>query len=234
MMENVGKRADVDVDNMEEKVQTASPEPIKESNLSVVKETKGKMGGAKKAVRFAKDLDISPAPGVSATADVLPQVSTILPKPSAPPLGDIVERAAPLDISAKSPFSEAAAAAAPKISRFRASRSIASPPVMSPIFEPTRTRTVPTGPLDTTLSSKIVERDVHIGDATEPDGLDPALLQQEVATEYYKRRNLMVQKQGGFKGPEDEEERTGRIELTEEEGGRKKVSRFMAARLARD
>lgn len=80
----------------------------------------------------------------------------------------------------------------------------------------------------------IVEKEVALGSAPEPDMHDPALLQQEVATEYYKKRNLMVQKQGGFRDMDAEiEERTGRVELTEVEGGPKKMSRFMAARLAR-
>ena len=65
----------------------------------------------------------------------------------------------------------------------------------------------------------------------EPDEFDPALLSQEVATEYHKMRNRMIQRQGGFlKNDEDE---SGIVPLDEEEGGPKKVSRFKAARLAR-
>jgi len=64
---------------------------------------------------------------------------------------------------------------------------------------------------------------------SDPDELDPALLQQEVATEYYRVRNRMIQKQGGFKNQEDEDHR---VEF-DEEGRPKKVSRFKAARFAR-
>ncbi|KAF6227164.1 hypothetical protein HO133_008606 [Letharia lupina] len=63
----------------------------------------------------------------------------------------------------------------------------------------------------------------------EPDEFDPALLQQEVKTEYHKMRNRMIQRQGGFTAPEDGAE----VPLTEAEGGPKKMSRFKAARLGR-
>ena len=63
----------------------------------------------------------------------------------------------------------------------------------------------------------------------EPDEMDPQLLHQEVATEYHRMRNRMIQRQGGFMM----EEESKIIPLTEEEGGPKKVSRFKAARLAR-
>ena len=61
----------------------------------------------------------------------------------------------------------------------------------------------------------------------EPDDFDPALLQQEVKTEYHKVRNRMIQRQGGFTDPADGAE----VPLTEAEGGPKKMSRFKAARL---
>ena len=64
---------------------------------------------------------------------------------------------------------------------------------------------------------------------TEPDEFDPALLQQEVKTEYHKVRNRMIQRQGGFTDPDEGPE----IPLTEAEGGPKKMSRFKAARLGR-
>jgi unconventional prefoldin RPB5 interactor 1 len=63
----------------------------------------------------------------------------------------------------------------------------------------------------------------------EPDALDPQILHQEVAIEYHRIRNRMIQKQGGFMKEEESEF----VPLTEEEGGPKKLSRFKAARLAR-
>ena len=66
----------------------------------------------------------------------------------------------------------------------------------------------------------------------EPDEFDSALLQQEVATEYHKIRNRMIQRQGGFAAREDVDEE-GREPLREDEGGGKKMSRFKAARLGK-
>ena len=64
----------------------------------------------------------------------------------------------------------------------------------------------------------------------EPDEYDPALLQQEVATEYHKMRNRMIARQGGFMAQDEEK---AEVPLSEAEGGRKKVSRFKAARLGK-
>lgn len=66
----------------------------------------------------------------------------------------------------------------------------------------------------------------------EPDELEPSLLQHQVATEYHLMRNRMIQRQGGFLASTEEEASGGMVRL-DEEGGRKKVSRFKAARLRR-
>lgn len=67
--------------------------------------------------------------------------------------------------------------------------------------------------------------------AVEPDGLDASLLQQQVATEYHRMRNRMIQRQGGFLASAEEESSGGLVRL-DEGGGGKKVSRFKAARLS--
>lgn len=68
--------------------------------------------------------------------------------------------------------------------------------------------------------------------AVGPDEFDPALVRQEVSTEYHRMRNRMIQKQGGFMAnPEDDE--SGEVPSAEIEGGRKKISRFKAARLGK-
>lgn len=59
-----------------------------------------------------------------------------------------------------------------------------------------------------------------------PSELDAALQRQEVAVEYFKTRNKMIQKEGGFL-PREEEEMYVPLD-----DSRKKVSRFKAARLA--
>ena len=57
-----------------------------------------------------------------------------------------------------------------------------------------------------------------------PSELDPTIHRQEVAVEYFKTRNKMIQKEGGFL-PREEEEMYVPLD------GRKKMSRFKAARL---
>ncbi|KAI0999848.1 hypothetical protein K3495_g8349 [Podosphaera aphanis] len=91
-------------------------------------------------------------------------------------------------------------------------------------------RTIPEGPPGIPLAETIIEHD-SLTDvpAIEPEEIDPHLLQQEIATEYYRMRNIMIQRQGGFMKENESE----RVEFTEEEGGPKKISRFKAARLAR-
>lgn len=81
-------------------------------------------------------------------------------------------------------------------------------------------------------ANTIIERPYssHPTAPTGPDDFDPALLQQQVKTEYNKMRNRMIQRQGGFAAPEDSAE----VPLTEAEGGPKKMSRFKAARLGRE
>jgi len=89
----------------------------------------------------------------------------------------------------------------------------------------------PDGPPGRTHLSNIIERKVpsNAVDAPDPDNMDSYLLRQEVAVEYHRMRNRMIQREGGFLPRDGQEER---VPLTEEEGGSgKKVSRFKAARL---
>lgn len=80
------------------------------------------------------------------------------------------------------------------------------------------------------LAATVTERETPTRDSvTEPNETNPHLLRQEVAIEYYKIRNRMIQRQGGFMKENESE----RVEFTEEEGGPKKMSRFKAARLAK-
>ena len=93
----------------------------------------------------------------------------------------------------------------------------------------------PPKPSSNPVLSSIIERPYAPSTDTtttppEPDSYDPALLQQEVATEYHKMRNRMIARQGGFMAHEEEK---AEVPLSEAEGGRKKVSRFKAARLGK-
>lgn len=102
------------------------------------------------------------------------------------------------------------------------------PPANAP---PSPTNSLAPAPPKSIHANTIIERPYSTNSTTpaEPDEFDPALLQQEVRTEYHKMRNRMIQRQGGFTAPEDGPE----VPLTEAEGGPKKMSRFKAARLGK-
>lgn len=104
-----------------------------------------------------------------------------------------------------------------------------SPP--SPPNAPQPTTPHPPTPPKHIHANTIIERPYSStsNTPTEPDEFDPALLRQEVKTEYNQLRNRMIQRQGGFTAPEDGPE----VPLTEAEGGPKKLSRFKAARLGK-
>ena len=97
-----------------------------------------------------------------------------------------------------------------------------------------RIRRVPEGPAGQIQSSTLVERPRNsdpIEAAVEPDELDPGLLHQEVALQYHRMHNRIIQRKGGFT-QKDEEEGEDEDAILEDERGRK-MSMFKAARLAR-
>lgn len=217
--------------------ETAQPEPQASSMKSQGKAKE------KKGVRWATELDIAPE------QETQPAVK---PKPAAPkvplvnPIGDIVEHGAAVTApAAQEPESEEPEP--PKrVSRFKKERAstgkaaaapavVASPPP-GPLQLPQRFReshstppTEPTPPEDQILASQVVERSVSSA-PQEPDDMDDELLYRAAAVEYNRLRNRMIQKEGGFMKPEEEQEM---VPIPEEEGGPKRMSRFKAARLAR-
>jgi unconventional prefoldin RPB5 interactor 1 len=247
MMENVGQKAS-DVDIVEEGIGriTISKQPADSAEKvdGDDSSSKSENGSSKKSVRFSEELDISPAlESVAAPATV----------ERTAPVSDIVERTAhvqatttPKPQKKQSRFKSARATAAnvvngplapsstrqagPSLPLFPAKSStpkpFSQPIAFAPVSE--NVRPVPTGPEGTTLASKVIEREVQ-SNPTEPDELDPQLLHQEVATEYHRQRNRMIQRQGGFM----QEEESEIVPFTEQEGGPKKMSRFKAARLAK-
>ncbi|KFY76543.1 hypothetical protein V499_03834 [Pseudogymnoascus sp. VKM F-103] len=205
-----------------------SPDKPAEEEIKTAK--KGKKG-----VRFADDVDVSPAPETKPAAK--PAAKPTPPKPTAvlAPLTDIVERQ-PAAVAAPAPPTGKI------VSRFKSSRQ-AHPvqgfiPPQPPVQSSRSERTVPTGPENATLATQVVEREVvETGDVTGPDELDPGLLHQEVSTEFHRLRNRMIQREGGFKKKEAKVDDEGTIleyaDEYDDEGRPKKVSRFMAARLGR-
>jgi len=108
-----------------------------------------------------------------------------------------------------------------------------SGPIPIEVTPQTRTRTAPTGPQNSIIAD-IVEHDPSeiSANPVEPDALDADLLNQEVATEYYKMRNRMIMREGGFLREEQEVDEDGFVRIDVDEGG-ERVSRFKAARLKR-
>ena len=247
MMENVGQK-DVDPDTIEEgigRVTISKPAEVsRQSDSKKILKDNSAASSAKKSVRFSEDLDVSPAP-LPPIKDNIGPAKEWIPAP----VTDIIERTQVAE-SAKAPLPK-------RVSKFKSLQTttpkVLNGPLMStgsslpltplkpkgpkPFSQPIslsaenqEPRTAPTGPEGRTLASEVVERDVPTNvSTTAPDELEPQLLHQEVATEYHRIRNRMIQKQGGFAKEEESE----LIPLTEEEGGPKRMSRFRAARLAR-
>ncbi|KAF3762213.1 hypothetical protein M406DRAFT_347411 [Cryphonectria parasitica EP155] len=189
---------------------------------------------AKKEVRFASALDV-------AESDSMNDPPATVPEPEQPFVDPmkamIVERspapqpAAPVSTEPK------------KLSRFKKAKTargtnalpIRQAPIApkGPAEAPTwflgqeDVRTAPTGPEGKTLAGTVLERDTP-AEVREPDEFDAALLHQEAATEYHRMRNRMILKDGGFM-----KDKEAPIEYPEEEESGKRVSRFKAARLAR-
>ncbi|KAI0389553.1 hypothetical protein F5Y17DRAFT_448508 [Xylariaceae sp. FL0594] len=173
----------------------------------------------KKSVRFASSLDI---------AETTPPASKLEPsKPQAPvvePVSDIIERD-PSDHAKPKPSSDK------KPSKFRMARAKEGQATPIATIAPDRPTAMPkyapSGPEGKTLASTILEHE-PTNEVKEPDELDANLLHQQVTEEYFKMRNKMISRQGGFL-----KENTNPIQpLEEEEGGPKRVSKFKAARLA--
>lgn len=193
-----------------------------------------------KGVKFASAVDVAPdstAEPVSAPAE--PAQPFVDPMRST-----IVERT-----PATQPATPAPAEPPKKVSRFKKAKTatgatdalpIRPVPTMSPsppgpanaparFLDPVaEVRATPTGPEGATLAPTVVERATSAA-AREPDEFDASLLQKEVAVEYNRVRNRMIMKEGGFM-----RDKEAPIEYPDEEDeGGKRISRFKAARLAR-
>ena len=202
-------------------------------------------GQESKVVRFAEEIDIQD--NSSNGTHSKPQTQDNL-QDNAPIHDDIIERAIP-----KNQADTATTIAKRKVSRFKSARGdiaaddIYTPPPPSshpplptnptttspPSISTTASLTVPPDPLPLPNgqihATAIIERPSNPTIPLEPDDLDPALLRQEVSTEYHRLRNRMIQRQGGFMAEEEGPE----TRLSDEEDGGRKISRFKAARLGR-
>ena len=195
---------------------------------------------SKKKVSFANDLDIAKEadlqPPVKAVTDRMPKTA-LLP----PVFRPVIERD-PTAAGADSPASSASQLQ--KVSRFKAARDATPqtpllPPPYPDLPSSPVTKTDPSAKSDEIMSTAIVERPEPPNSRKvpppDPYDFDETLHKKEIAGEYYKSRNKMIQRQGGFvRGGEDDNygEFTAPLSLVDEETGKvKKISRFKAARL---
>ncbi|KAJ5526449.1 hypothetical protein N7494_013099 [Penicillium frequentans] len=101
-------------------------------------------------------------------------------------------------------------------------------PFSTPIQETPGSPSVPQPPQGKTLADTLVEREITPGTTPAPelDDLDEEIHRREIATEFYKMRNHMIQQKGGFVNNEEPE----MVPLETEEPP-KRMSKFRAARM---
>ena len=205
----------------------------------------------KKKVAFADDLDIAPAP-----KPPIVEKKAVAPRQSdVPVLSDaVVERTQstvkdPItnDVPKKtSRFRSARSTTGsensirPTEARSSLRKPITSPSPTLPLFpaKPSEPKPfsqpisditeAPRGPEGKILADTLVEHEVSQGAAMPPelDEIDEQIHRKEIASEFYRIRNRMIQQNGGFVGGEEPE--TVPIET---EDPPKRVSRFRAARM---
>ena len=192
---------------------------------------------SKKKVSFANELDIVPEtnlhPQIKAQKDKVPQTASL------PPMsGSVIER------TTSTASSTSSTAQPRKASRFKAARDAMpqtplAPPPQIDIFSGPTTNPDPAPPTNEIMSAAIKERpepsSSRKAPPPDPYDFDEALHKQEIAAEYHKSRNRMIQRQGGFvRDGEDENygESSVPLPVVDEGTGKvKKISRFKAARL---
>jgi unconventional prefoldin RPB5 interactor 1 len=194
----------------------------------------------RKKVAFAENLDIAPETGPQTLSE---DVSRSRPERLnlVEPIKDsIVERQSSA-VSTDTPQSTGQARAR-RPSKFKAARE-ATP--QTPLLPPSPTSRFPqqppnkepksTTPLHQIHAANIIERDTtKKPNPPQSDDVDEEIHRQEIAGEYYKLRNRMIQRQGGFVGDGEADnygEEVTPLPMMDENGKEKKISRFKAARL---
>ena len=223
MMENVGLH-----DDMNNRGRDSNPlQPVNDGALK-------KIVNEKKGVRFANNIDVSePKDAVSVIATT-----------ATGPLSDVIEHSSSSNAETRSSKTK-------KPSKFKSSRLI-RPDYPETVQQQSSAVDIdkprPSFAPGEIYAGTVLERapPVQMNDAFDslervtipapPDEYDDVTMNQELAMEYNRLRNRMIQRQGGFMQAtnEEENERPKSSDLFGEpkpDGG-KKVSRFKAARLA--
>lgn len=107
-----------------------------------------------------------------------------------------------------------------------------SQPIVDRDVEDATRPSAPRPPEGKTVADKLAEREVPDGSnvtAPEPDELDEEIHRKEIASEFYRMRNRMIQRKGGFVN--DEQEVVPLDEPSADGQPPKRVSRFKAARM---
>lgn len=189
---------------------------------SIIKEKQPRGADEKKGVRFATSLDIA-AENESASLPIR-EAPEKEKQPLVEPLSDIVERSGPAKSSNTQP--------ARKPSRFKkaaAAGGLPPGPLDVPVTFIDQDRpTAPTGPDGTTLADTLVEREPS-GAPRIPEDFDEDMIHDQVADEYQRMRKKFIQREGGFL----KEDESPIQPLDEPDGGRERISRFKAAKLAK-
>lgn len=192
---------------------------------------------AKKKVAFANSLDIAREDEKTSTkpkdAPSAPVIITTQPFKQS-----IVER------PVKDVVEDSTEPPTKKVSRFKAART--STP-QTPMFAPEASdfpRPVTgddrrSGPVGKIYEPTVIEHPARTENIAPPPGaddfgIDDAMHQREIATEYHQLRNRMIQRQGGFVHEGEQNnwgDATAPLDVEDDAGKVRKVSRFKAARM---
>jgi unconventional prefoldin RPB5 interactor 1 len=193
-----------------------------------------------KKVAFADDLNIAPETGSQQTLTDAQKCRPAGLSLVEPVRDSIVERQASGEPADTRQSTDPATTKRP--SKFKAAREATPqtpllPPSPTSLLppQPSKDQPQPLAPPHKIHAASIIERDITTKPKPpDPDDVDEAIHRQEVAGEYYKLRNRMIQRQGGFVG-EGEADNYGEeitpLPVIDEDGKERKISRFKAARL---
>lgn len=222
------------------KAALAREEKVKDVEKAVADQAEPRSVKPKK-VTFAEELDIAQETeshkSPRSASKSRPERSNLVE----PIKNSIVERQSSTSPAASTQSTSQATEKKP--SKFKAAREATPQTPLSPpsptahqLSEPSsKTKPEPNPPPHKIYADSVVERATTTRpSAPDPDDLDETIHRQEIAGEYYKLRNRMIQRQGGFVGGGEAEnygEETTPLPVIDENGKEKKISRFKAARL---